>query len=620
MHIVSVVPNSAVRDSRIVKEARTLAAAGHKVSVVGVMEPDFPSYRTSISPDIPVYRVPYAESGDAMKKKLYRLLVLAGLAVSVLVLGFIAWQLIPAGPGTGGSWWSNRFAEASIARIVAAVLLVVIVAFWLAVGLYVAARIVMRKPVSFIAIPFVADLRHRFFNRINLWARRRAIRIEQSRKIVELAPDVIYCHEAMALPGCVEAKRSLKVPLVYDAHEFYDETEGVHAKATNAYYRKVHTRLLGEVDYFITVSQTIVDMYRRRYPQLTDRISVLPNSIIHRALPPYDGRLHRAAKLPAGKKIVLYQGGISTPRLVQEVVKAARSLPSDWAVVVMGNGAQKAEMTALAEKINDGAILRQASSMLTADQVAELKERTLSYFGGIQSRAGGKDADEYSRLAEAEGASGAKGIELETYVEGRINALFQLYARQANQARDKRREQAHRDQLVERLESVFWEAEQLIEVKAQMRSKYWEFARRLAMRDMIAGLGLEFSPCVSIIDAVPQGELLEWTQGATVGVIPYPITSANHWGCAPNKLWEYTGAGVPLISTPSREISQFIAAYGFGWTISADPKAREIADLVRSLDDAAIAAAKEGCARFIAESNWQSHSKEWVSMIDGIRA
>lgn len=627
MHIVSVVPNSAVRDARIVKEARSLAAAGHEVSIVGVMEPAFPSYRTVIDGAIQVHRVPYADTADALKSRLYRLLGIVGTTLAVLLIAFIVFALVlsepSAVPPTGSSLWSTYFGGWGVAGAIARVLVAILVALWLAGMTYVVARLAMRKPVSPASIGFVADIRSKFFNKINLWARRRAIRQEQSGKIADLAPDIIYCHEAMSLPGCVAAKRALKVPLVYDAHEFYDETEGLNAEVANSFYRKVHSRYIGEVDHFITVSQTIAEMYREKYSQLTQSVTILPNSIVHRQIPAYDGRLHRTARLPETKKILLYQGGISTPRMVHEVVKAAQFLPNDWSVVVMGTGAEKDEIAKLAEKINDSAILRQASTLLTEQQINELKERTLAYFGKIQANreiAGETNSEEAAQSSGAESTGGDRGVDLERYVDNRINTLFDLYARRANQAQEKRRELYLREQLVDKLDSIFWETDQLIELKSQMRSKYWEFARRLAMRDLIAGLEIEFSPRVSMIDAVPQGELLEWTQGATVGVIPYPITSANHWGCAPNKLWEYTGAGVPLISTPSKEISEFIATYGIGWTISADPKAQEIANLAKRLTDEDIAEAREGCARFIAESNWQIHSKNWVAMIDGIRA
>ena len=44
---------------------------------------------------------------------------------------------------------------------------------------------------------------------------------------------------------------------------------------------------------------------------------------------------------------------------------------------------------------------------------------------------------------------------------------------------------------------------------------------------------------ISFVPKVPQSELLQWSTGATIGIIPYENVSLNHWYCTPNKLWEY---------------------------------------------------------------------------------
>ncbi len=50
---------------------------------------------------------------------------------------------------------------------------------------------------------------------------------------------------------------------------------------------------------------------------------------------------------------------------------------------------------------------------------------------------------------------------------------------------------------------------------------------------------------VRFIPPAPQKELKSWTQGATLGIIPYEGKMLNHWIATPNKLWEYPSAGVP---------------------------------------------------------------------------
>ncbi|MGI9069864.1 MAG: hypothetical protein ACR2JB_00690 [Bryobacteraceae bacterium] len=54
-------------------------------------------------------------------------------------------------------------------------------------------------------------------------------------------------------------------------------------------------------------------------------------------------------------------------------------------------------------------------------------------------------------------------------------------------------------------------------------------------------------PNVVYIPAIEAPLHLQVTTRAFVGVITYTKTSLNHLFCAPNKVWEYAGAGVPML-------------------------------------------------------------------------
>jgi glycosyltransferase involved in cell wall biosynthesis len=109
---------------------------------------------------------------------------------------------------------------------------------------------------------------------------------------------------------------------------------------------------------------------------------------------------------------------------------------------------------------------------------------------------------------------------------------------------------------------------------------------------------------VRFIPPAPQKELKSWTQGATLGIIPYEGKMLNHWIATPNKLWEYPGAGVPLVVQPFPEMRRVVATYHCGWTLPETLTASAIADLVASLSDEQIAQARLGCMRFIEADNW----------------
>jgi glycosyltransferase involved in cell wall biosynthesis len=106
------------------------------------------------------------------------------------------------------------------------------------------------------------------------------------------------------------------------------------------------------------------------------------------------------------------------------------------------------------------------------------------------------------------------------------------------------------------------------------------------------------------ISAVPPAELLSWTQGATVGIVPYEDTVLNHWIATPNKLWEYPNAGVPMIVQPFAEMRRIVETYGCGWVLPDTFSAGTIAGLVASLTPEMIDQARAGCRRFIEADNW----------------
>jgi glycosyltransferase involved in cell wall biosynthesis len=109
---------------------------------------------------------------------------------------------------------------------------------------------------------------------------------------------------------------------------------------------------------------------------------------------------------------------------------------------------------------------------------------------------------------------------------------------------------------------------------------------------------------IRFIPPAPQKELKSWTQGATLGIIPYEGKMLNHWIATPNKLWEYPSSGVPLIVQPFPEMRRVVTTYHCGWTLPETLTASGIADLVASLSDEQIAQARLGCMRFIEADNW----------------
>jgi glycosyltransferase involved in cell wall biosynthesis len=291
---------------------------------------------------------------------------------------------------------------------------------------------------------------------------------------VGLEPDVVHAHDCTALPVAAIVKKALRVPVIYDAHEIYAEA-ATRRRGVVDYYILLHRRYLPIVDRFITVNQSIAQYYRRVHPQLSPAV-VVRNAALRMPDCTYDGRLHAAAGLSRSEKILLYQGGFTARRGLQDLMRWASRLPDGWTLVMMG-------------------------------------------WGPLE-----------------------------------------------NELRD-----------IARME---------------------QFPRR----DDVEGVPQK----IVFIPGAPRDEVLLWTAGASLGIIPYEGDVLNHWFCTPNKLWEFPGAGVPLIVQPFPELRKVIEKYGCGWVLPEVCTLDTLADLIRGLTDEQFRAARLGCRRFIEEDSWEA--------------
>ena len=305
--ICVVVLNTVSRDPRVLKESASLRAVGHDVTIIGVAD------RTVRAGDETL------EDGTRIRRLDLR------------------------GASPGGGQWTRRLplAAAVAATVVLFFLPPTQLTYYLALALLPAyllftgvfGRIERR----------IAKLWQRYAGKWKGYAR-------MYGAICDTNPHAIHCHDIHALPVTVLAKLRLRVPLVYDAHEIYEEL----AQASKSYARKARLKHIvchRFVDRFITINDSIAEWYARRYPALP-KATIVMNAT--RAAPPfiYDGRLHAAAGLSDGAKILLYQGGYAEKRGLEYLVRAAAHLPPDWTLVMMGWGKTENDLRALADEIN----------------------------------------------------------------------------------------------------------------------------------------------------------------------------------------------------------------------------------------------------------------------------
>lgn len=391
----------------------------------------------------------------------------------------------------------------------------------------------------------------------------------------DFRPDIIQCHEVGPLPAAIALKTEFGCKIIYEAHEIYDDLANASPMMSRR-HRRIHQDCLPYVDALITVNENIADYYSGTYSGIPAPV-VLPNSVYPKKVE-YDGRLHEAAKLPSEAKILLYQGGFSPRRGLNILLEAAYSLPEDWYVVFMGRGPLENSLRDQAEK-------------LTAREVERFREQKTLETLAVQSQ-----ADEIFLSSDTD-------IEKEGAPEP--VASIESYAITESLRRLKDGED-----IGVKLKEMTASIRQVREAQAVLT------AEKIVSREEVnARLSGKYNKA-RFVPMAPHSELVEWTSGGTIGVIPYENTGLNHWNCSPNKIWEYPNAGVPLLASRLSYLNYMISKWSIGWTIPSDPKAMDIASAIREIEAQGDLRAKQvSCENFIASDNYIIHEKRLLELI-----
>jgi glycosyltransferase involved in cell wall biosynthesis len=358
MNICMLVYNSVTRDSRVMREAATLQAAGHRVTVVGVPDGEADAPVETAELGVIIHRVHWQEDARHKLRVSAPLRILPTLIVVGIVLCGLAFLIVSRGP------------------IAAAISLALLFVWLLGVRPFVLERerhddrdTLKRQAESL----FSGNLKPGEFPKPHslfpTWIPETLLEIAlepidwfrspESRFIlyryradaiakhaIGLKPDVIHAHDCTTLPAAVQVKQALGIPLVYDAHEIYEASAGRRLGAVD-YYIRIHRKFLRYVDRFITINRSAANFYRNVYPFLPPAV-IIRNAAQRVEEFHYDGRLHDAAHLPRTEKILLYQGSYTGERGLQTLVRAGELLADGWSLVMMGWGPLESELRSIA--------------------------------------------------------------------------------------------------------------------------------------------------------------------------------------------------------------------------------------------------------------------------------
>ena len=172
------------------------------------------------------------------------------------------------------------------------------------------------------------------------WRLRRAL--ERSR------PDILHAHDTDALQTIGPVGRRLGIPVVFDSHELWLGRSGrghgsIYHRAAQTYYGWVERRWVPAAAAVMVANPPVAPILERRYG--LDRVHVVPNYPTERgSVEKRDLRLLPGGEtIAAGVPIVLYVGGITLDRGIEQLVDAMASIP-DAHLVFLGGGGLEPEI------------------------------------------------------------------------------------------------------------------------------------------------------------------------------------------------------------------------------------------------------------------------------------
>jgi len=111
---------------------------------------------------------------------------------------------------------------------------------------------------------------------------------------------------------------------------------------------------------------------------------------------------------------------------------------------------------------------------------------------------------------------------------------------------------------------------------------------------------------VHVLDAVAPEDLARCTVSATVGLMPYQPVSRNNFLALPNKIFEYTAAGVPIVVSDLPELRRIALGAGCGAVYEPFDATSLAAALRRVLDPARYAEHRRAAQEFGAANVWEN--------------
>lgn len=150
--------------------------------------------------------------------------------------------------------------------------------------------------------------------------------IRQFYLLWSIRPQIVYCVDPDTLLAGYLYKKLKTSKLVYDAHEFFEESPEIRLRPlVRNFWKKILSLSIKEVDLCITVGKELAKILDQKYQHT---FHVVRNCPAYRAVKPYQ---------TSEPRILIYQGMLNQGRGLEEVIYALHQLP-DYRLELAGNG------------------------------------------------------------------------------------------------------------------------------------------------------------------------------------------------------------------------------------------------------------------------------------------
>jgi glycosyltransferase involved in cell wall biosynthesis len=102
---------------------------------------------------------------------------------------------------------------------------------------------------------------------------------------------------------------------------------------------------------------------------------------------------------------------------------------------------------------------------------------------------------------------------------------------------------------------------------------------------------------------IPRAELHALLETCDIGVVTYSGRGLNNFYCAPNKVFEYAQAGLPIVATNQPPLKALVDEYEIGRVVEPDGPIEELAAALKSVATN-IEAHRSRLSRFLRENQW----------------